>query len=507
MTQGNPALEAAGSTVATLFENRARTHPGRVALQSGERQVTYGELADRSRRIAAVLAGRGVTRGDRVAVVSENRTEYLEVVLGAAVLGATVACPGLRAAPGELVACLDLVEPAVLITSEGATRKFTEVLERRTEPKLEFGDGFESELSTTVPWREPSAARPEDVLVVIYTSGTTGVPKGAAISHRAEIARSSATRAEYGLAGDDAFVAWSPLSHMGAFDNSVSTLISGGKVVVVDGFDTAALAHAVATERLGWLLLMPGTVRRFAEVLREKQITPKGVRLCGVMPDLIGPDEIAEITRLLDAPFANTFGATETGCPPCSGDALAVGVEPRRLSKVQSAYCEIRLVGPDDEEVPDGQPGELCMRGPTVFSGYWNDPAATAHDFRGGWFHLGDVFVRNPDGTLDFVDRAKYLIKSGGENIYPAEIERALLRHPEVLEAVVVRRADATWGEVPVAFVARAGDSVTAAELIELCGTQLAKFKRPREIHFVAPETLPRNASGKVVRGELEKHA
>ncbi|MET7998203.1 AMP-binding protein [Amycolatopsis sp. NPDC005232] len=506
MTTGNLVLDAAGSTVGTLFEDRARTHPGRVALQSGERQVTYGELAERSRRIAALLASRGVRRGDRVALVSENRTEYLEITLAVALLGAIVACPGLRAGADELVACLDLVEPTVLVTSPRADEKFAPPLGSR--PRLLLGEAFEAELAATTPWAGPSAARPEDVLIIIYTSGTTGVPKGAAISHRAEIARSSATRAEYRLAGDDAFVAWSPLSHMGAFDNSVSTLISGGKVVVVDGFDAAELAHVVATERLGWLLLMPGTVRRFADVLRDKQITPAGVRLCGVMPDLIGPDEIAEITARLDAPFANTFGTTETGCPPCSGDALAVGVEPRSLSKVQSGYCEIRLVDPDDHDVADGEPGEICMRGPTVFSGYWNDPATTAHDFRGGWFHLGDVFVRNPDGTLDFVDRAKYLIKSGGENIYPAEIERALLRHPEVLEAVVVRRADPTWGEVPVAFVARAAEAAVSAEdLIELCGERLAKYKRPREIRFVAPETLPRNASGKVVRSELEKQA
>ncbi|MEV6900424.1 AMP-binding protein [Amycolatopsis sp. NPDC051372] len=505
MTTGNLVLDAAGSTVGTLFEDRARTHPGRVALQSGERQVTYGELAERSRRVAALLASRGVRRGDRVALVSENRTEYLEITLAVALLGAIVACPGLRAGADELVACLDLVEPTVLVTSPRADEKFAAPLGSR--PRLQLGEAFEAELVATTPWAGPSAARPEDVLIIIYTSGTTGVPKGAAISHRAEIARSSATRAEYGLAGDDAFVAWSPLSHMGAFDNSVSTLISGGKVVVVDGFDAAELAHVVATERLGWLLLMPGTVRRFADTLRDKQITPAGVRLCGVMPDLIGPDEIAEITALLDAPFANTFGTTETGCPPCSGDALAVGVEPRSLSKVQSGYCEIRLVDPADHDVADGEPGEICMRGPTVFSGYWNDPATTAHDFRGGWFHLGDVFVRNPDGTLDFVDRAKYLIKSGGENIYPAEIERALLRHPDVLEAVVVRRADPTWGEVPVAFVARAAETLTAEDLIELCGERLAKYKRPREIRFVAPETLPRNASGKVVRSELEKQA
>ncbi len=146
------------------------------------------------------------------------------------------------------------------------------------------------------------------------------------------------------------------------------------------------------------------------------------------MADLVPPAEIAEITRLLGAPYANTFGATETGCPPCSSNLIPIGVAPARLSKQQSPFCEVRLVDADDRDVPDGAPGELCMRGPTLFSGYWRAPEVNASDFRGGWFHMGDVFVRNPDGTLDFVDRVKYLIKSGGENIYPAEIERVLLQ-------------------------------------------------------------------------------
>src|SRR5204862_4583816 len=131
-----------------------------------------------------------------------------------------------------------------------------------------------------------------------------------------------------------------------------------------------------------------------------------------------------------------------------------------------SPFCEVRLVDAEDREVPDGVPGELAMRGPTLFSGYW---VGADDDFRGGWFHMGDVFVRNPDGTLDFVDRVKYLIKSGGENIYPAEIERVLLADPRVAEAAVVRRADAQWGEVPVAFVARRDEGLTADDLIARC--------------------------------------
>jgi fatty-acyl-CoA synthase len=145
------------------------------------------------------------------------------------------------------------------------------------------------------------------------------------------------------------------------------------------------------------------------------------------------------------------------------------------------------------------------MRGPTLFSGYWRAPETNAEDFRGGWFHMGDVFVRNPDGTLDFIDRVKYLIKSGGESIYPAEIERVLLQDARVADAAVVRRADPKWGEVPVAFVARRDDSLTEDELRRRCREQLAGYKQPKAIHFIPVEAFPRSASGKIQRHEMER--
>jgi acyl-CoA synthetase (AMP-forming)/AMP-acid ligase II len=237
----------------------------------------------------------------------------------------------------------------------------------------------------------------------------------------------------------------------------------------------------------------------------DRNVKPRGVRLCGVMADLVPREKIAEITRLLGAPYSNTFGATETGCPPGAASLIPIGVAPEKLSKTQSAHCEVRLVDPDDHDVPDGTPGELCMRGPTLFSGYFRAAEVNAHDFRGGWFHMGDVFVRNEDGTLDFVDRVKYLIKTGGENVYPAEIERVLLSDPRVADAAVVRRRDAKWGEVPVAFVARRDDSLSEADLYQRCRGELAGYKQPKDIVFIAFDAFPRSTSGKVQRHELEK--
>jgi acyl-CoA synthetase (AMP-forming)/AMP-acid ligase II len=498
------------STVASLVAARALVHPDRVAIEDAARSHachTYRELDRRTKRVASVLAGLGVGRGCRLALLSENRPECLEVILAAARLGAIVACQNWRLAPPELAHCLDLVEPQCVIVSERFAELHASLPRSASERAVILGADYET-LLEGAGGNGPSldqAAEPEDPLLILYTSGTTGLPKGAVLSHRAEIARNLVIRAEYAIAAEDTFVAWSPLYHMGAMDCSLGTLMSGGTVIVVDGFDRARLCEIVAARQLGYLLLMPGMVGSFAAELRTRTVRPRGVRICGVMADLVPPSEIAEITTLLGAPYVNTFGATETGWPPCSSNLISVGVAPTRLSKQQSPYCEVRLVDENDVDVAGGSPGEMCVRGPTLFSGYFRAPSVNRHDFRGGWFHMGDVFVRTPDGLLDFVDRIKYLIKSGGESIYPAEIERVLLRDPRVAEAAVVRCADAKWGEVPVAFVARRDDTLSAGELRARCRAQLAGYKQPRDIVFIPFDAFPRSASGKVQRSELEK--
>jgi acyl-CoA synthetase (AMP-forming)/AMP-acid ligase II len=503
---------ASASTVSGLFAAQVRLHPERIALEEGSNlggtrtQLSYRTLYERVCQLSNALIGAGVTRGDRVGLLSENRSEYLEVILAAATLGASVACQNWRLTPAELAYCIGLVAPRVIIVSaRHAERLPSSEGAAGSPPRFVFGTEYEAWLAGAPAGPERDDAQPEDALLILYTSGTTGLPKGAVLSHRAEILRNLVVRAEFGVAPEDTFAAWSPLYHMGAAECALGTLMSGGKVITVDGFDAARLAEVVESDALGWLLLMPGMVGTFADELERRAIKPRGVKLCGVMADLVPPAEIARITRLLGAPFANTFGATETGCPPCSSNRIPIGVVPTRLSKEQSPFCEIRLVDPNDREVPDGTPGELCIRGPTLFSGYFEAEEVNAHEFRGGWFHMGDVFVRNGDGTLDFVDRVKYLVKSGGENIYPAEIERVIREDERVIDVAVVRRPDLKWGEVPVAFVARHTEELEAADLYRRCRRDLAGYKQPKEIHFIAEHEFPRSASGKIQRHELEK--
>lgn len=501
---GTPLPQVAGrSTVGSLFRARARLYPDHCAVESGGRALTYGELDERVNRTVDVLRGLGVRRGDRVALLSENRPEYLQLELACAELGAILACQNWRLAPPELRHCIGLVSPTVVVVSE----RHADLLARAVVGPIaavRLGPDFEERLAAARPDEPEIQAEPEDGLLILYTSGTTGLPKGAVISHRAELARYAVFYAELGVRPGDTCVAWAPFFHMAATEPGLGTLVVGGKVIVVDGFQPDEIAFHVGREPLGHLLLMPGMIEPLIEALRRGAVRPAGVRLCGAMADLVPAHQIAEVTGLLGAPYLNSFGSTETGVPPASGNVIPVGEVPKRLSKQQNALCEIRLVDHEDHDVPPGTPGELAFRGPTLFSGYWNAPEANAKDFRGGWFHMGDMFVRNADGSLDFVDRLKYMIKSGGENIYPAEIERVLLADARVADAVVVRRPDARWGEVPVAVVARKDDALTRDQLLARCRQELAGYKQPKDVVFVALAELPRSTTGKIQRHEVE---
>ena len=496
-------LQAGQSMLGALFRARARIDPAAIALVEDDRRWTYAELNERVNRLAHVLAGEGVGRGDRIGLLSQNCAAYIEIELAAAKLGAIVAALNWRLTAPELAHCIRLAEPRVVLVAERHAEALA-CLDLELPRTLMLGAICEARVARAPTHEPPDVAEPEDGLIILYTSGTTGLPKGAVISHRAMIARALAFTHDLRIAPRDGFVAWAPLFHMVSTDHALATLLCGGTVVVVDGFQPERLIEVAEQERIGWLPLVPGMIEPLLGALRGRPFRPHGIRVIGAMADLVPPHQIAEITAALDAPYANTFGATETGLPPGTADVVPVGVAPADLAKRQSSFCEVRLVDGDDREVPDGTPGECAIRGPTVFSGYWRAPEVNAEDFRGGWFHMGDVFARRTDGRLAFVDRAKYMIKSGGENIYPAEIERVLLADPRVHDAIVVRLPDPRWGEVPVAVVARSDAALTSAELHARCRTELAGYKQPKAIHFVAFEQLPRSTTGKIQRHEVE---
>ena len=389
---------AARLTVGDLLRIQAARTPHAPAVTADDRTLTYAAFNARVNRLANGLTATGIGWGMRVAILSENRTEYVELEFACAKIGAIACALNWRLADPELDHCIRLVAPALVVISE----RHAPVLDRtdhRAPCILRLGAPYEATLASATDDEPSCEVDPEDGLLMLYTSGTTGLPKGALISHRAEIARMHVNRGEMMLEPGDVFIAWPPMFHMASSDQMISCLCTGAQVIVVDGFDLDRITTLAARYALWWLVILPGTVERFCAAVRERGITPKGAKFLGAMADLIPPQQIADVTLLMRSPFLNSFGATETGMPPASAGRLPIGCVPESLAKTPSALCEIRLVDANDRDVTDGETGELAMRGPTLFSGYWQAPETNAHDFRGGWFHMGDAFRRNPDGT------------------------------------------------------------------------------------------------------------
>lgn len=492
--------QASAATVATAFVSQVRLTPGRIAVESDRGCLTYSELDRRVDRTVSALMGLSVDRGDRVAIISENRAEYIELQLACAKLGAIAACQNWRLVTPELKHCLDLVAPKLVVIS---TRHAAKLSDLGATPVCELGVDWEARLSRSSDEARPCLAQPEDPLFILYTSGTTGFPKGAVLTHRSELARVQIMPFDLKLEAGNNNLCWPPLYHMGGTEPALHALLTGGRVVIIDGFDPERIASAIEDAPFPWLSVMPGTLAAMIEVLERRDTKPRGIKACGVMADLSPPREVERLAELLHADFCNCFGSTETGTPPLSGRPLPRG-RASDLGKGPSILTEIRLVDGDDRDVQDGEVGELAMRGPTLFAGYWQDEEATCDDFRNGWFHMGDLFRRRPDGLYDFIDRAKYLIKSGGENIYPAEVERVLLGAPGVADAVVVRKKDDRWGEVPVALVVAGGASLDPTSLAAHCRNHLAGYKQPKEIRIVGSSQILRSTTGKVQRKALE---
>jgi acyl-CoA synthetase (AMP-forming)/AMP-acid ligase II len=500
---------AAMLTVDALVRQRAVQRPDHPAIVENGAAVSYGQLMQRVDRLAHALRARGVVRGDRIAVLSENRREYLELMLAAGVLGAMAACHNARQAAAELDHALRLTEPALAVVSGRHAEQFM-ALGHTAREVLVFGADYERALARADEQPLRGASEAEDGLLIMFTSGTTGHAKGAVLSHRAELARAMIATADGMLHPGRGSIVWSPLYHIAGAEHALGLLMQGDTVFLVDGFQPPELVELMTREVLGTVSLMPAAIGRVIDELKRTGQRPKGLMACGSMADLVPRHQIAEASGLLNAPFRNSFGATETGQAPASRGRFPIGVVPERMSKTQSSFCALRLVDEEDCDVAPGSPGEVLIRGPSLFSGYWNASEVTAHDFRGGWFHMGDVMLRNPDGTLDFVDRRKYLIKSGGENIYPAEVERVLMADRRIKDVAIVRRADPHWGEVPVAFVVAAdlpgpdAPALTAAAVIDICRGQVANYKLPKDVVFIADDEMPRNDTSKVKRNELE---
>ncbi|MFC3215905.1 class I adenylate-forming enzyme family protein [Novosphingobium panipatense] len=343
--------KAFAASVYDLFAMRAKAAPEALAIVDGEVRLSYAEMRARVDAVAADFAARRLARGERIAILSENRLEYTAVQLACAKLGLIAACLNWRLSDPEMRHCIELVDPSLLVASPRHMERAAGAANGRP---LSAIDGLGASGDSA------SVAQPEDGLLIIYTSGTTGLPKAAVISHRAEVARMCAMRLDMGVAMSDAYISWAPMFHMGGTEHLLATLMCGGTGVIIDGFDADALVDALEEFSVGWLMLVPATIEPLLERLDARQAKVRGVKAVGCMADLVPSATIAAVTQALKAPYLNSFGATETGMPPLSADLIPVGATPSAFPKRLSLLCELRLLGADGNDVPDSETGRLA---------------------------------------------------------------------------------------------------------------------------------------------------
>ncbi|MFT4947083.1 MAG: acyl-CoA synthetase (AMP-forming)/AMP-acid ligase II [Natronomonas sp.] len=508
-------------TAGDLLRKSARMYADRVAVREPEHEVTYRELNERVNAFANSLLERGHEPDEAtVAVLAENRGEYIEAFFAGGKCGFLVPALNWRLEREELIHCVDLVEPDILVASEKYREKAGWIeADADSDPTLVTLDGTDGDVAYDTLIEEGSSEEPlpehdvdaEQGLAVLYTSGTTGLPKGVVISHRAWIARGQNYIIDFDLQRGDCQIAWPPLFHIVSADWLPAIFSMGGTFYPVDSFEAERVVDILQEDGggIGWLVLLPGVVKTFLRYIEENDLDVdefRDIRNIGALVDLVDPKTVQQVTETFDMPFKNSYGATENGNVLSAGNDIPVGVLPdeEALRKVESSFVDLKLVDENWNEVEER--GELATHGPVLCSGYVQNPEANRQDFRDGWFRTGDIFVRNDDGTYSFVNRRKYLIKSGGENIYPAEIERILLEHEDVEDAIVVRVPDEKWGEVPRVVVStHSPEEISVEELMEMLEAELANYKLPQYVDITRPDDLPRSATGKIVREELEE--
>ena len=483
---------------------RAERSPDAVALVDGPTgaRTSYAELDERVGARAGRLAGLGVGHGDRVALLAENSPAYLEWLFAAARLGAIAVPVNMRLAAPEVAYVLDDSGATVLVRSAAfAALADAACAAASTPPTLvplgEDPDG---------PVRhepEPAAGRGGEPCVIMYTSGTTGQPKGAVLTHDNMLWNAvNMCVAGPGIASTDVTVAAAPLFHIGALGLSALPLLyAGGTVVVVPAFDPVGFLDLMAAERVTTQFLVPAMWAALTRVpdLDDRAFPALRWAISGGAPC---PLTVIERFLALGWRFTEGFGMTELSPAALFLDTADVVTHAGSVGR-PFLHVDARLVDEAGADVGAGEVGELVLRGPTVFAGYWNRPVETAEALRDGWFSSGDLGVRDAQGFVTLVDRRKDMIITGGENVYPVEVEQVLHRHPGVADVAVVGVGDPQWGETVLAVVVADDPAVTADDVIGFARDRIAHFKAPRRVEFVGE--LPRNATGKLLKRLLRE--
>jgi fatty-acyl-CoA synthase len=486
---------------------RAALTPERTALVYEGRSRTYGEYNREINQVAHGLRALGVNQGDRVAYLDLNHPRFFVTMFAAAKLGAIFVPLNFRLTGPELSFIIRDAGVHTLVHDEMFAPVVDEIraelpCQNYVCPTPRDGVRAWNDLSHDQRDSDPDTlVSPDGVAVIMYTSGTTGRPKGAMLTHANFLWNNINALLGYDTLMNDRTLVVAPLFHIGGLNvTPLAAFLKGATVVLERQFDPQRVLKLIPEQKITTMFGVPAMFLFMSQMpgFADTDLSTVRTFICGGAPV---PEALIRLYGARGITFAQGYGLTET-----APFASLVPVD-RALDKIGSAgvppfFTDVRCVDDRDDPVPPGERGEVVVRGPNVMKGYWNRAEATAEVMRNGWFHTGDVGVMDEEGYLYIVDRKKDMIISGGENIYPAEVEDCIYKHPDVGEVAVIGVPDERWGETVCAIVVpKQGTSPTEQDIIDFTQGKLARYKQPRQVVFT--DVLPRNPAGKVLKFEL----
>lgn len=488
----------------SLIDRNAAFAPDKTAIAFEGERLSYAAFAARIGRTATVLKQElGVGRGDRVAILSLNRPDYLVLLYACARLGAMLVPLNWRLAVAEQLFILTDAGAKVLVLEQAFESVLSEL--GGTAPGITFvgldfapprGMTFEGLLTRN----DGTSGNPHTdlscPLLIVYTSGTTGRPKGAVLRQEALFWNGVMSQHMHNMTSDDHVLTLLPFFHVGGLNIQTTPALQLGATVTVHArFTPDTALAAIEQERPTLTVMVPAIIQAVSEHPAWATADLSSLKAVSTGSTIVPPYLIERFVAR-DVPVLQVYGSTET-CPIAVYTRLGGDLSRAGSTGLAGLCCEAKVIDQSGSEVPAGTPAEIAVRGPNVFFEYWGNETATREALHDGWYRTGDIGLCDPDGYFWVRDRKKNMIISGGENVYPAEVERVLLEHPDVSECAVIGRPDPRWDEVPVAYVIpRSGCRLEADELRVHLQAQLARYKVPRDIVFVTD--LPRTALGKV---------
>lgn len=494
----------------TWIERRRVKSEGDVAVVFEDREWRYEQFADRIARLSNALRDRGVAQGDRVIYLGNNHPDFLTTFFACGAIGAIFVPLNTRLASRELEYMIEDSGATFLITHDSVrelarsaawSSAVTHRLVVDGPADLPAVESIDEVVAASDPRLRVASVGFDDPAMILYTSGTTGRPKGAVLTHGNLTWNSINAIVDYDVTSDEVALLIAPMFHVASLSmGALPALLKGGKLVLHDRFEPAAVLEAIQTQRITSLSGVPTTYQLLAEDPAWERTDLSSIRklTCGGSSV---PLRVIEAYEKRGLSFSSGYGMTETA-PGATALPYRKAREHVGSSGLAHFFTDVRIAGPDGQTLPPGETGEIQISGPNVIREYWNRPDATRESYDGEWFRSGDIGYLDDDGYLVVSDRLKDMIISGGENIYPAEVEQLIMEMPEVAAVAVIGVPDDRWGEVPLAVVATHREISADAVLAHLAG-RVAKYKIPKAAVFV--DDLPRTASGKVRKSDLRQ--